>query len=455
MARPASAHPALVPIVTLLVGLALGWATNPFGEAPARAGAPLGVSPPLAVVDAPRAQEPLLPAETGGDSARTLVVGATAEAPAPAAAEPEAELDPAPASLLLELSTLLRSGRIEAALANDAQRLLRYTIEAYLTAKAPREALAVLERHPELESSQHARVGYLLLNEGDREGAVQAFLAGLERSEAEDIDLDEFGNLANADPAAALAFLDSRAGTLDSFSLEALQSQRAKLLAQTGRTDESLALLRQLASEGRLDPQALEALGSMTPEVAEAFLREAAPGDTAGASTIALAELLGRDQRTQEGVELLRGLLARQPDNEMALATLFALDAEASLQHVAASGLDLPPHLWGQAGHALQAQGRSGEAVDAWMRAFEADPSNLEIGDALREHAPAVLWSRAESIAATTRDDEVLGDLADLNWRSGRTQEATELWRRARALDPGDGEWSGKLRAVALGKDPL
>jgi Flp pilus assembly protein TadD len=122
---------------------------------------------------------------------------------------------------------------------------------------------------------------------------------------------------------------------------------------------------------------------------------------------------------------------------------------------VAASGVELPPHLWGQAGNALQAQGRTGEAVDAWMRAFEGDPSEWETGDALRKHAPALLWAHVERLASTTRDDEVLGDLADLNWRDGRTEQALELWRRARSLDPGDSEWSNKLRAVALGKEPL
>jgi hypothetical protein len=39
--------------------------------------------------------------------------------------------------------------------------------------------------------------------------------------------------------------------------------------------------------------------------------------------------------------------------------------------------------------------------------------------------------------------------------RAGRHGRALELWRRARVIDPGDGEWSGKLHAVALGQDPL
>jgi tetratricopeptide (TPR) repeat protein len=455
MARPASAHPALVPILTLLVGLAAGWATNPFSATPSRAGEPLRGAAPSAELDAPRDALRAPTSETAGEAERTR---AAVEAPPTAAAtveEPAPPGEPAPASLVAELSALLRSGRIESALSSDAQRLLRYTVEAYLAAKAPREALALLDRHPELESNHYARVGYMLLNEGDREGAVAAFLRKLERGGAEAFDVDDLSNLANVDPAAALAFLESRSSELDPFLQEQLRAQRARLLSLAGRTDESLALLRQLSADGSLDAEALGALESLPDETAEAFLREALAGNSAEDSTVALAALLGRTQRQQEGAELLRALLARRPEHLEALSTLFTLDAQASLAHVAASGLDLPPNLWSQAGNALQSQGRTGEAVDAWMRAFEGDPSDWETGDALRANAPALLWAHAERLAATTQDDEVLGDLADLNWRDGRTEQALELWRRARSLDPGDSEWSGKLRAVALGKDPL
>jgi tetratricopeptide (TPR) repeat protein len=454
MARPASPRSPLVPVLTLLVGLCLGWATNPFGGAPAEAAAPLRAPAPAANADLPRASA-LDALDEGADPAR---VQAQATQPATASAleaAPEASGAPAPQGLLAELALLLRSGRIESALAHDAQGLLRFAIEAWLTAGEPREALALLQRHPQIESHQYARVGYALLNTEDREGAALAFLAHLERAGPESFDEDDLRRLGEIDPAAALAFLDSRAATTDEFLAAQVLPQRAVLLARAGRLEESLTLLRRLAATGALDEQALAALDDVAPEQAEAFLREVAPGDAQGASTLALARLLGGGERSAEAVELVRALLARRPEDTAALATLFALDPSASLEFLAGAQRELPPSLWTQAGHALQAQGRTSEAVDAWLKAFEGDPSDWESGGALVEHAPHILWPHTERMAADTRDDELLGDIADLNWRAGRRERALELWRRARVIDPGDGEWSNKLHAVALGEDPL
>ena len=169
MARTASTRSPLVPILTLLVGLAAGWATNPFGGESARAGAPLRAAATAPSADASRAGE--VDAALREEDAVQARVEAQAAASASASAveapqEPSGE--PAPASLLAELSLLLRSGRIETALSQDAQRLLRFAVEAWLTAGEPREALALLDRHPELESHQYGRVGHMLLNAQDR-----------------------------------------------------------------------------------------------------------------------------------------------------------------------------------------------------------------------------------------------------------------------------------------------
>lgn len=456
MARPASNRSPLVPILCLLVGLAAGWSTNLFGAGATQAGAPARAAASATAPDVPRSSGRAVLEEAELESAaRERAPGD--EPASPAAVEPalEAPGEPAPASLLVELTTLLRSGRIEAALSVDAQRLLRYAVEAYLTAGAPREALALLERHPEIESNQFMRVGHVLLGTEDREGAALAFLAALERAGEDGFDVDDLQMLSQADPAAALAFLDGRAGQMDEFLERQVLPQRALLLARTGQIDASLSILGRLAVDGALDAEALAALESLPDERAEAFLREVSATDPQGASTVALAGLLGRSERTAEAVELLRRLLARQPENLAALSTLFGLDPAASLEHLSGSQREMPPQLWTQAGNALAAQGRTGEAVDAWLRAFEGDPSDWESADALAAHAPQVLWPRTEHMAANTTDDELLGDLADLNWRAGRQDRAVELWRRARGIDPGDSEWINKLRAVALGRDPL
>ena len=60
----------------------------------------------------------------------------------------------------------------------------------------------------------------------------------------------------------------------------------------------------------------------------------------------------------------------------------------------------------------------------------------------------------AES-ARTSRDDELLGDIADAYWQAGMRDQAIRLWQAAQDFDPGDGEWTGKLRASRSGEDPF
>jgi tetratricopeptide (TPR) repeat protein len=93
--------------------------------------------------------------------------------------------------------------------------------------------------------------------------------------------------------------------------------------------------------------------------------------------------------------------------------------------------------------------GRREEAIAAFQQLL---PDDWDTGSrGLLRLAPELVRDEA----ARRRDDELLGDLADLAWRDGRREEAVALWRRAQEFDPGDGEWTGKLQRVANGRDPF
>ena len=75
----------------------------------------------------------------------------------------------------------------------------------------------------------------------------------------------------------------------------------------------------------------------------------------------------------------------------------------------------------------------------------------------LENLAPAELMLALERRVASdeARNDEYWGSLADSYWAADRPADARAAWERARALDPDDGEWPGRLRALDQGRDPF
>lgn len=110
--------------------------------------------------------------------------------------------------------------------------------------------------------------------------------------------------------------------------------------------------------------------------------------------------------------------------------------------------------IWGDLGDLLLQQRDELGARQAYLRAFRLDPADSEwhgalidlgAGDAMLEHARSAL---------DETDDESLGDVGDLLAAMGRVEEACDHWRRAAALDPGDGEWAGHAETCGFGTAP-
>ena len=78
-----------------------------------------------------------------------------------------------------------------------------------------------------------------------------------------------------------------------------------------------------------------------------------------------------------------------------------------------------------------------------------------ELAVRLAKAGVAVEEARLTHLACDARNDELLGDIADVLWKLGKRQVAQVLWREARDLDGEDSEWAMKLARVRAGKDPL
>ncbi|MCO4745434.1 MAG: tetratricopeptide repeat protein [Proteobacteria bacterium] len=106
----------------------------------------------------------------------------------------------------------------------------------------------------------------------------------------------------------------------------------------------------------------------------------------------------------------------------------------------------------GDMADAMKAAGSWPQACALYQKAFEADPNDSEWTGALDECArrfPGEYRSAAEAaveayerqIAASPRDDEIIGDYADALRTLGREAEACTQYQRAASIDPSDSEW--------------
>jgi tetratricopeptide (TPR) repeat protein len=456
----------LVPLA-LVAGLALGFVLSRGTSARviAREGltAPATLAPPERVGQHRGDEVALLRAEI--ERLRAQIVErreataagaeATAAASAPSAPESVADgsTDPAGArDARLEAELLRALSELESFGSRHRNQFAWFMTTAYVQAERSHEALAMLERLEVTDGDLYATAASGLEQAGDPAAAAQA----LERGLALDSSSTELANrLVGLDPARAVAALDRALAAEEPPGAPAKRLSRAGALLALGREAEARVALDGLVADDPSDVGVLEALGRIDPVRAEALLRaRMAAGDDAG---VPLARLLASQGRSAEAAALYQDLLAGDPNHAGARVELLELDPELAFQSIqrAAQQQARDPELWYTLGEQWLARGDPQQAIEAWLGAFEREPGNSEWEQRLLEHAPARLIAAYEAGVRGSDDDELWGDLADTYWRQGRVSDARAAWQRAARLDPGDGEWSGKLAALAAGQDPL
>ena len=369
---------------------------------------------------------------------------------APAEDAPDAAKQPPPAlgRLLPDLEALLAEGALGPDLAGRRNELTRLLVNTWLDLEQPHRALDVL-RNGTQNRNVARRVAAALGERGDTAAAFEA-LALVFRSHRYDFRLAH--EMAKWEPEAALALAETlwaEEGVADTLPVRAA---RARMLASAERPDEALEIARELLAEDPAHSAAWELLGELDPEGTIETLREqAAPG-----VELRLAELLVKSDRPEEALPILEASFRSGDSSSEALERLLELEPERGLALLDASeAVELDNWLFQDIGNALLAADRPDEAVDAWYRYFDESPSDAETNGSLREHDPDGFWRRFQAKAEADENDEVWGDLADEYWRVGEHDRAKQAWQRAHRMDPDDGEWTGKLEKVALGREPL
>ena len=424
----------------------------------------------LALSDGPR---PGTGAERGQDQEQTVELAAAGREQTSAALAVESERAPVeldeeandeleaagfPAleagNLRERLDEYLESDIIATRFSEDPQGLARFLIFEYVNGGDVWTAWEILNEHP-LDPATFANVGAHLKNHGHLAEAREALLHALRN---DPMNTGWAQQLADLDPAGALAILDEQINTRPELASSPLPLQAVRLLLASEQTDEAQRRLEDMLAAGDVNDDIWGLVAQMDDEFAQRHLRKAMADGGDEASIMRLARYLSEhDGDPDEIVSLSQEILERNPGSRQALDMLASIDPELSVRALERS-LERDPNndaLWDRLGDRLIANGDTAGAVDAWLRAYEADPGETSHIWNLREHAPEQFWPAIETAARERDYDELWGDVADAYWEEGRHMEAQVAWERARALDPDDGEWIGKLRAIDEDNDPL
>lgn len=284
---------------------------------------------------------------------------------------------------------------------------------------------------------------------GDEATATRLYMDALRRSP----DNWEWAmQLAELDPAGGLALLRELQGvegaTENTFSM-------ARLLAGSGDLEGALELLRK---DGRkLDGNGWDLFMEFDPEAAEAELIAAAKGDDPyNEMGLRLARHLIDTERPELAIAELERMLLGSPENPELIELLSSLDAERGIE-LLAQQVAAHPNTganWTRYAELLSEAGRTEEAIEANLRAFELSGNGWIPGNLL-ELAPERVLPIFQERADASVDDELWGDLGDAYWQSGQQEQAKIAWEKARKFDSDDGEWINKLANIGKGVDPF
>ena len=358
--------------------------------------------------------------------------------------------------LIREVEDQIRSGVFHACYAEEPSSLAYIVIDRWMNAQQPERALLLLERlgSPDLLSYGNW-IGAQLLEAGDRPGAIRAYLLGLQN------DPTDWGSilaLSQLDPALALSMRAGAEIGAETRESASFRAQSALLLLAQGQTEAGHAALSEISrSGGELPMEIWDSLIGLDPSFAVAQLESMREGATFQENNMGflLARALRESGRGAEARQTLQAMLTDEDLEWSVLQQMAELEGEGAVHFLRERAKTNPSPATYQilADQLLTRDDREG-AIQALQQARILEPNGqasrklIEI-DVLR-FGPEV----AES-ARTSRDDELLGDIADAYWQAGMRDQAIRLWQAAQDFDPGDGEWTGKLRASRSGEDPF
>lgn len=360
--------------------------------------------------------------------------------------------------LLAELLSLQQSGLLRERFLVHPQRLAGIVLGELLEANQADRAMSVLRdlQAGIVDGETIARIGKALLGAKDISGAREAFLTGIRHGEE---DWEIVKGIAAIDPEAGLAELRTTSHT-DAFGPEGdFATKELELLFACNRLDEARASLTNLVAEsahlsdaGEHEPPTwLNVLLERAPRMAIELLesgrvRIANPAEAA----LTKAKAWHAAGNSAAATQALTAMIREEPDSDRGWALLAEVDAEEALRLVETmNGPDPEGSIAARRADFLHRLGRTEEARSLLTRAN--GPQSYEAGQVLLR----IDRDLAIAKARTNRDDELLGDAADLAWQAGNREGAIQLWRESARIDPRDGEWRSKLRQVSRGRDPL
>ena len=350
--------------------------------------------------------------------------------------------------LMADLASQLAAGTLAASYAEQPAQLAAMVFAGWLDSGRTDRALALLRRLPAgtVDTESIARLANDLVALHDTNGAREVFLTGLRDFPG---DRRFVAGIANVDPEAGLAML-RQGRSLDPEAAIETGAAELELLLAARHTEEAEALLQQLrareplSAENGLDASWIPALLERAPKQLLALLADQGPA--ANHLRVAAHRAAGDSAAV---TATLREIVGGNPGDAYAWNQLAEIDLEDTLQRIERVEQDPHGELASCRAQMLIRAGRTEEARGVLMTLAERNWGQAAYG--LLQVAPE--WAVAQ--ARQRRDDEVLGDAADQAWQRGDHQAAEALWREAMAFDRNDSEWSGKLRRLRLGRDPL
>jgi len=214
------------------------------------------------------------------------------------------------------------------------------------------------------------------LRRGEREKAVDVYLRALERDPS---DPEWIRALVELAPQRAVEVLHDRVERSPLASDEILGGY-AKALLAVGRKDQAYTQFARAHDRDPDDSEWLDGLARADPRRAEPLLRKLLAKsprnkDYAGALGVAVASLGRRD----EALALLSGAADGSGNRSwyVPMARVAPAEAERRLRaHIEKEPED--DELWGTLGKVYEESGRRADALDAYRRALELDPSDSE-----------------------------------------------------------------------------